>query len=48
MELTAFDPDAPLDEQPRWRATVVGMDGRRIDLVELVRVATDAPREVQP
>lgn len=45
VELTAFDPDAPLDEQPRWRATVVGMDGRRIDLLELVRVAMDEARE---
>jgi CBS domain containing-hemolysin-like protein len=36
VELTGFDPDAPLDNQPRWRATVAGMDGRRIDLVDLV------------
>jgi magnesium and cobalt exporter, CNNM family len=36
VELTGFDTDAPLDEQPRWTATVVRMDGRRIDLVDLV------------
>jgi CBS domain containing-hemolysin-like protein len=35
VELTGFDTDAPLDEQPRWMATVVRMDGRRIDLVDL-------------
>jgi len=40
VELTAFDPDAPLDEQPCWRATVVRMDGRRVDLVDLVRVVS--------
>ena len=38
VELTAFDPDAPPDRQPRWRATVVRMDGRRIDLLDLVRL----------
>jgi CBS domain containing-hemolysin-like protein len=36
VSLPAFDPDAPLDEPPRWRATVERMDGRRIDLLELV------------
>jgi CBS domain containing-hemolysin-like protein len=36
VELTGFEPDLPLDDQPRWRATVVRMDGRRIDLVDLV------------
>lgn len=45
VELTAFDPDAPLDGQPRWRATVVAMDGRRVDVLDLVRVADDEPRE---
>ncbi len=36
VELTAFDPDgAALDDPIRWLATVVRMDGRRIDLLEL-------------
>ena len=39
VELTAFDTDAPPDEQPRWRATVARMDGRRIDLLDLVRIS---------
>jgi CBS domain containing-hemolysin-like protein len=38
VELTAFDPDGPLDDPVRWRATVVRMDGRRIDLLELTRL----------
>ncbi|MFM9033385.1 MAG: hemolysin family protein [Mycobacterium sp.] len=38
VELTAFEPDA-LDHPQRWRATVVRMDGRRIDLLDLVKVA---------
>ena len=38
VELTAFDTDAPRDEQPRWQATVARMDGRRIDLLDLVRI----------
>ncbi|MCB0933927.1 MAG: HlyC/CorC family transporter [Mycobacterium sp.] len=38
VELTAFDPDASPDRQPRWRATVVLMDGRRVDLLDLVRL----------
>jgi CBS domain containing-hemolysin-like protein len=37
VDLTAFDPDA-LDNPPVWRATVAKMDGRRIDLLDLVRV----------
>jgi CBS domain containing-hemolysin-like protein len=37
VDLTAFDPDA-LDDPPVWRATVAKMDGRRIDLLDLVRV----------
>ncbi|MGV0813038.1 hemolysin family protein [Mycolicibacterium boenickei] len=35
VELTAFDPDADPDKPTRWLATVVRMDGRRIDLLEL-------------
>ena len=42
VELTAFDTDAPPDEQPRWRATVARMDGRRIDLLDLVRITEPA------
>lgn len=36
VELVAFDPDGPLDNPMRWLATVVQMDGRRIDQLELV------------
>lgn len=39
VELTAFDPDTSSDDPVRWRATVVAMDGRRIDLIELRRAA---------
>ena len=38
VELTAFDPDAPLEDPVRWLATVVRMDGRRIDLLELTEL----------
>lgn len=38
VELRAFDPDAPLNDPPRWQATVARMDGRRIDLLDLVKV----------
>ena len=37
VELTAFDPDGDVDDPVRWLATVVAMDGRRIDLLELYR-----------
>jgi CBS domain containing-hemolysin-like protein len=39
VELTAFDPDAPLEDPVRWLATVVRMDGRRIDQLELTQLA---------
>lgn len=45
VELRAFDPDALHDEPPRWRATVVRMDGRRIDLIDLVRMRADGTAE---
>jgi CBS domain containing-hemolysin-like protein len=45
VELSAFDPDAPLDEQPRWRATVLRMDGRRVDLVGLEPLPSDRHEE---
>ena len=38
VELTAFDTDAPPDRPPRWRASVARMDGRRIDLIDLVKI----------
>ena len=40
LELRAFDPDAPVNDQPRWRATVARMDGRRVDQLDLVRIST--------
>ncbi|HEY5150971.1 MAG TPA: hemolysin family protein [Mycobacterium sp.] len=45
VELTGFDTDAPLDQQPRWTATVVRMDGRRIDLVDLAPTPIGPVRE---
>ena len=39
VDLTAFHPDALPDHAPHWRATVARMDGRRIDLLDLVKVA---------
>jgi CBS domain containing-hemolysin-like protein len=44
VELRAFDPDAPVNDQPRWQARVAKMDGRRIDLLDLVKVASTNPR----
>lgn len=38
VDLRAFDSDAPLDEPARWRATVVAMDGRRIDQLEITEI----------
>jgi len=35
VELTAFDPDGPVEDPVHWLATVVAMDGRRIDVLEL-------------
>ena len=37
VELPALDADGLLDASTRWQATVVRMDGRRIDLLELTR-----------
>lgn len=45
VELTAFDPDGPLDDPVCWLATVVRMDGRRIDLLELTRMGRRADAE---
>lgn len=48
-ELTAFDPDASPDRPPRWRVTVARMDGRRVDLLDLVRLdGDDAEPEQNP
>ena len=38
VELAAFDPDGPLDDPVRWRSSIVRMDGRRIDLLELTKL----------
>ncbi|HEY2501273.1 MAG TPA: hemolysin family protein [Mycobacterium sp.] len=42
VELTALDPDGLLDTSMRWQATVVQMDGRRIDLLELTELGRRA------
>ncbi len=38
VELAAFDPDGTSGDPVRWLATVVAMDGRRIDLLELTEL----------
>ncbi len=38
VELAAFDPDVPVDDPVRWLATVLQMDGRRIDQLELTKL----------
>jgi CBS domain containing-hemolysin-like protein len=38
VELTAFDTEGPLEDPIRWLATVVRMDGRRIDQLELTKL----------
>ncbi len=38
VQLRAFDPDGSPDDPVRWLATVVAMDGRRIDLLELTEL----------
>jgi CBS domain containing-hemolysin-like protein len=47
VELTAFDPDTLLEDPIRWRATVVQMDGRRIDQLELTELGRDSERGEQ-
>jgi CBS domain containing-hemolysin-like protein len=42
VELTALDGDGLLDTSMRWQATVIRMDGRRIDLLELQDLGTQA------
>ena len=46
VELRAFDPDAPVNDQPRWRARVARMDGRRVDLLDLVKIAAPEGTEL--
>lgn len=41
IELSAFDPDGPFDDPVRWRATVVAMDGRRIDQLALIELGRE-------
>jgi CBS domain containing-hemolysin-like protein len=41
VTLTEFDPDTALDRPVRWLATVERMDGRRIDLIKLLRLGPD-------
>jgi CBS domain containing-hemolysin-like protein len=40
VELPALDPDGLPDDSVRWQATVVQMDGRRIDLLELTELGS--------
>jgi CBS domain containing-hemolysin-like protein len=44
VELTALDADGLLDASMRWQATVVRMDGRRIDLLELTELGSRTER----
>ncbi len=46
LELRAFDPDAPVNDQPRWQARVARMDGRRVDLLDLVKMAAPDSAEL--
>jgi CBS domain containing-hemolysin-like protein len=39
VEMPALDADGLPDASVRWQATVVQMDGRRIDLLELMELA---------
>jgi CBS domain containing-hemolysin-like protein len=39
VEVPVLDPDGLPDDSVRWQATVVRMDGRRIDLLELTELA---------
>lgn len=45
VELVAFDPDGHIDDPVRWLATVVAMDGRRIDMLELSSLGHDDERQ---
>lgn len=45
VDLTAFDPDGPIDDPVHWLATVVAMDGRRIDVLELNYIGRSSESE---
>ncbi|MGE0217525.1 hemolysin family protein [Mycolicibacterium sp.] len=45
VELTAFDPDGAFEDPVRWLATVVKMDGRRIDVLRLTELGRRADGE---
>jgi len=47
VELPALDPNGLPDSSGRWQATVVQMDGRRIDLLELSEVGGPAGESQQ-
>lgn len=44
VELPAFEPEGHLDDPMMWLATVLAMDGRRIDLLELVELGPRSRR----
>ena len=43
VELVAFNPEGAQAEPVRWRATVLAMDGRRIDRLCLTRLSPERP-----
>lgn len=45
VELKAFDPDGSTRGPLCWRATVIAMDGRRIDRLALIRVGSAADHD---
>lgn len=45
VELSAFDPDGAIGDPVLWRATVVKMDGRRIDQLELTELGRGSDRD---
>jgi CBS domain containing-hemolysin-like protein len=48
VKLISLDPDGLVDTSIRWQATVVRMDGRRIDLLELTDLGSRAETAVGP
>ncbi|EID08857.1 hemolysin family protein [Mycolicibacterium phlei] len=45
VELEAFNPDSSSEDPIRWLATVVRMDGRRIDILELTELGPRTEKE---